>query len=250
MYFGFQYRTFTPKLLYLLYKYFLNDFNIFFCLVFFHLLAADKKRKKWLQFLKLTLPNFFFYPVPRDGSTVFIGGKNTNGRNWISQPFYKFKSLLFPPWITILRIYGFLLRLGERYKRLGVLLYKKPAKKLGGTIKYTSWYNWLKLDVPHYPQHLQFRRPCFSQHLVLFQQSERDAHLHIRLLDLYSFQAYSWWTPKESLVSEGRDLVRAGATNAWAPAHIWKWAPCNRPDKGAIIVKNVQTLIRPLSEGQ
>ena len=51
-------------------------------------------------------------------------------------------------------------------------------------------------------------------------------------------------------MSEGRDLVRAGATSAWAPAHIWKWVPCTRPDKGAIIVKNVQTLIRPLSEGQ
>ena len=54
--------------------------NIFFCLLIFHVYAADKKGKKWLQFLKLKLPNFFFCPVPRDGSTASSGFNLPNVR--------------------------------------------------------------------------------------------------------------------------------------------------------------------------
>ena len=35
-----------------------------------------------------------------------------------------------------------------------------------------------------------------------------------------------------------RDLVRMGATGAWAPAEIYQWVPCTRPDRGAILPKS------------
>ena len=33
-----------------------------------------------------------------------------------------------------------------------------------------------------------------------------------------------------------RDLVRAGATGAWAPAEIWQRVQGTRPDEGAILL--------------
>ena len=59
IYFGFQYRRFTPNLLY--WSYILWVISTFFPVYFFsHVFAAYKKGEKWLQFLKLKLPNFIF----------------------------------------------------------------------------------------------------------------------------------------------------------------------------------------------
>ena len=51
----------------------MNDFTHFFLFSFFHAFAADKKRKKMAAISQAWAPNFFFYPVPRDGSTASSG---------------------------------------------------------------------------------------------------------------------------------------------------------------------------------